>query len=200
MATGTGKTFIALECLRRCFEEERGLVAVLAFPFSHLLRQWIDDFEEFGITTPLVVVDSSNPRWRKELPDVLMDVRLGHVTNAAILTTHDSLASEDLIGLIRQHCRKAMIVVDEVHGIGAPTRRLGLLETYTWRLGLSATPDRWFDPEGTTALKEFFGETVFRFTLRQAIRTVNPVTRQSFLTPYVYLPQFVDLTGDETEE
>ena len=38
-----------------------------------------------------------------------------------------------------------MLIVDEVHGIGAPNFRKGLIENYNFRLGLSATPSRWFD-------------------------------------------------------
>src|SRR5207247_10411154 len=50
MATGRGKTFAALECLRRSFAKGIGGVAVLSFPYSHLVQQWLEDFAEFNLT------------------------------------------------------------------------------------------------------------------------------------------------------
>ena len=60
-------------------------------------------------------------------------------------------------------------------------------------MGLSATPDRWFDDEGTEALHDYFGDTVFEFTLAEAIA-------QGFLSEYYYHPHLVELTDDELEE
>jgi len=199
MATGTGKTFVALECLRRCIVEGHVRIAVLSFPYSHLLRQWLDDLREFDLALPSVVVDSSNPRWRKELADRLIDIRLGNKKHVLIFTTHDSASSDEFINLLGIYCTSGMLIVDEVHGMGSPARRKGLLDLYEARLGLSATPERWFDPEGTDVIMEYFGGTVYEFTLRQAITEVNPRTGESFLTPYVYRPRFVELTSDEVE-
>jgi superfamily II DNA or RNA helicase len=200
MATGTGKTFAALECLRRSFANGIDRLAVLSFPYSHLLQQWLDDFAEFNLKISTVTVDSSNPGWKDELADCLIDLRLGNVKQLAIFTTHDTLGSNALINLMNTHCTSGFLIVDEVHGIGSPVRRKGLLDLYDARLGLSATPERWFDPEGTRVIREFFGGTVYRFTLRQAIAEINPRTGESYLTPYVYNPRFVELSSDEIEK
>src|SRR5690606_3374530 len=71
--------------------------------------------------------------------------------------------------------------------------RTQLPENVMYRLALSATPDRWFDDEGTQALRDYFGETVFRFTLDDAIQ-------QGVLVPYNYYPQLVELTDEELDE
>jgi superfamily II DNA or RNA helicase len=84
------------------------------------------------------------------------------------------------------------LIADEVHDVGSPKRRSGLMDAYRFRLGLSATPYRWFDEEGTAALFDYFGEVVFRFPLSKAI--------PKFLTPYKYYPFFVELTSEEFDE
>ena len=59
------------------------------------------------------------------------------------------------------------------------------------RLGLSATPVRQYDPEGTALLTDYFGEIVFSFPLEQAIGVC--------LVPYDYYVHTVYLTADETD-
>ncbi len=62
------------------------------------------------------------------------------------------------------------------------------------RLGLSATPERAGDPEGTAAILDFFGGVLEpRFTLADAIAA-------DVLTPYFYRPHRVELSDDEIEE
>ncbi|MGD9950869.1 MAG: helicase-related protein, partial [Desulfobulbus sp.] len=60
-----------------------------------------------------------------------------------------------------------------------------------YRLALSATPDRWFDDEGSAALRSYFGETVFSFPIAKAIGVS--------LTPYYYYPHLVQLTAEELQ-
>ncbi|MEN3189205.1 MAG: helicase-related protein [Atribacterota bacterium] len=64
---------------------------------------------------------------------------------------------------------------------------------------LSATPERYFDVRGTKELLEYFGGVVFRFTLRDAVTTINPETGETYLTPYDYFLKFVPLERDEVE-
>ena len=39
MATGTGKTFTAINCLEKLSEEEKDLITVIACPYAHLVEQ-----------------------------------------------------------------------------------------------------------------------------------------------------------------
>ena len=57
------------------------------------------------------------------------------------------------------------------------------------RLGLSATPRRWYDEEGTQRLLSYFSGIVFEFGLEDAIG--------KYLTPYEYNPVLVALTDPE---
>src|SRR5690606_30759852 len=93
-----------------------------------------------------------------------------------------------------------MLIADEAHGIGAPTFRKALLEDFRARLGLSATPTRWFDSEGTAILENYFGGVVYEFGLHQALNWVSPTTGEGPLSQYMYFPNFVNLTEHEMEE
>lgn len=200
MATGTGKTFAALGCLKELFKANRKLITVIACPYSHLLKQWRDDIEEFGIACDKIVADSTNPRWKDELTDYLLDIKNEISERLIILTTHVTLSMENFIQIMKKASVKLFLIVDEVHGVGAPERKKGLLSDYHFRLGLSATPKRWFDIEGTDELFNYFKGTVFEFPLEGAINTINPDTGRTFLVPYMYNPSFVKLTDEEMEE
>ena len=200
MATGTGKTFAALGCLKKVMDEYEKIIAVVAVPYNHLIKQWIKDMNEFGVSSDYIVADSSNPDWKNNLADYLLDIKNGIKAKLIVITTHNTFASNDFIKIIRSAYGKLLLIVDEVHSIGAPKRKEGLIEEYHFRLGLSATPKRWFDIEGTERLFDYFGGTVFEFTLGDAINSINPSTGESYLVPYEYKPYFVGLTGDELEK
>jgi len=199
MATGTGKTFAALGCLKKVMEERDRLITVIACPYDHLIKQWADDIKEIEIQCPVVIADSSNPDWKDELADCLLDIKNGIGEKLIVLTTHATFPRKDFIKIVRISNEEKFVIVDEVHGIGAPERKLGLIEDYHFRLGLSATPKRWFDIEGTERLFEYFGDTVFEFSLKDAIEKINPCTGETYLVPYEYKPYFVELTDGELE-
>ncbi len=89
--------------------------------------------------------------------------------------------------------RSAVLVADEVHHFGAERTLQKLTDVFDYRLGLSATPDRWFDEKGTKTLRAYFGETIYEFSLDKAIE-------KGYLCPYYYHPHLVELTEDEFEE
>jgi superfamily II DNA or RNA helicase len=83
--------------------------------------------------------------------------------------------------------------------MGSVERIDALLEKYNYRLGLSATPKRYFDELGTKKMLSYFDKTVYDFDLHRAINEINPVNNQSFLVPYDYYPLFAELNADEME-
>ena len=197
MATGTGKTFTALSCLDQLTTEENKIVAVISSPYVHLGEQWLKEAKKFGIESAKIVADSSQTKWKDKLVDALLDVENGVTQRLVIFTTHVTFSSNDFIKIIqeskgRMPDQKFFLIVDEVHGIGAPQRRMGLINDYDFRLGLSATPKRWFDLEGTDKIFEYFGDVVFEFSLKDAIDA-------GYLTPYIYKPHFTFLTQEELD-
>jgi superfamily II DNA or RNA helicase len=195
MATGAGKTITALGCLKKIFETRKSLVTVISSPFIHLSEQWIREFDKFGIYCDKIIADSSHNRWKDSLVDNIMDVENGISERLVILTTHNTFATSDFIEIVKESKKRSskikfLLIIDEVHSIGAPERRRGLIEEYDYKLGLSATPKRWFDLAGTDKIFNYFKDVVFSFSLKDAIDAC-------YLTPYVYKPHFTYLTPEE---
>ncbi len=197
MATGSGKTITALNCLQKVANEESRLITVVSTPYAHLSEQWLKETRRFGIEGKSIIADSSQSRWKDALTDRILDIENGISEKLIVFTVHNTFSSSDFIGIIqdskkRTPKQKFLLIVDEVHGVGAPQRRLGLLDQYDFRLGLSATPKRWFDFEGTDKIFDYFGKVVYEFSLKNAIDA-------GFLTPYIYKPHFTTLTEGELE-
>lgn len=204
MATGTGKTFTALGCLNHVLKTKSHLFCVIACPYKHLIRQWDNEVNKFGLEyEDLIIADSSNRAWKKELTDSLIDQKLGRNNRIIVITTHRTFSSKTFMEIINTELDDSIpgfLIVDEVHGIGSPQQRQGLSNRFNLRLGLSATPRRFFDDIGTITLFNYFGDTVYQFTLEDALTKINPATKDFFLTQYRYYPIFVKLKGHDLEE
>jgi superfamily II DNA or RNA helicase len=179
-ATGSGKTFTALCAMNDGFR--RGDVPLVLVPSDLLLKQWETEirgaFSEGGVQ--LLVCGGGHADWRA-------DGRLRSWTRPtspgsrprAVLSTLQTASSPAFLGLVSQGAHLFMIA-DEVHRLGASgARQLFSLDTGA-RLGLSATPRRAGDPEGTQAILDYFeGIVPPPFTLMDAVAA-------GALTPYAY--------------
>ena len=189
MATGTGKTFTALGIIQKLIEREKHLGIVITCPLIHLMDDpWKTSLDQFGI--PHTKISGSVRNWRTKLERKISQLNLKHLENLVIVTTHDTSSTADFVEMVEKIKTKKLIVADEVHGMGSSGRLEGLSYKYDYRLGLSATPRRWMDDEGTQHLEEFFGDTVYEFPLNRAIR-------EGYLCEYEYIPHFVDLNAQE---
>lgn len=204
MATGTGKTRTALACVNHVLEREAKCVVIIACPQTTLSRQWKEnEVEPAGFAfDAAMIADGTNPGWRRELETMLKQVSTGFYSRAVVYTTHDTASSGDFTGLIQQSNPNInfCFVADEAHGLGALNSKRALLERYEYRIGLSATPKRWFDEYGTQVLSAYFGDKSFVFSISDALTTINPLTNKPFLVNYYYEPVFVTLSDDELEQ
>jgi len=200
MATGTGKTFTALGCLKNLINKNNKLLTVISCPYQHLIIQWEKSIKKFTFNYKIVIADSTNSKWKKQLTNFLYDLNNGVISNLIVITTHETFGNSDFVKIILESKFNKFLIVDEVHGIGSDHRCEGLIENYNYRLGLSATPDRWFDEEGTKIIRSFFGKTVYEFSLKDAINTIDPETGKTYLVKYDYKPIFVELNNDEIDE
>ena len=203
MATGTGKTLAALGSLRKVISEGSKLVTVIACPYSHLITQWRENLERLDLKITTIEAHSGRSKWRDEMVDRLRDVANDIIRALVILTTHDTFYRDNFKDYLSLAKCELFLIADEVHGIGSRVRKSGLIQEYNYRLGLSATPHRWFDPEGTDFILSYFGvrndTDIFIFSLEDAIKTVNPSTGETYLAPYEYKPKFTELTDEEIE-
>jgi len=191
MATGTGKTITALAAAARLFDRERRLALVVACPYQHLVDQWHDQAKNFGFL-PVRAYSSKN-KWLNDLNDRALAFSHQDINSLCVITTHDTFATQHFQDTLRRITGPILFIADEVHHLGSKQRRTFLPEFVSSRLALSATPDRWYDDVGTSILREYFGDTVFEFSLRDAIE-------HGFLTPYYYSPILVELTPEELDE
>ena len=190
MATGTGKTITALAASVRLYEREEQLAVVVAVPYQHLVDQWHEEAKAFGYRP--VLAYKSRASWQKELNHQIMEYNAGYRRFISVIVTHTTFSKSEFQSSIARLKGPSLLIADEVHHLGAEISRQNYPGHISFRLALSATPDRWFDDEGTAALRQYFGETVFSFPLEKAIGTS--------LTPYYYYPHLVPLTDEELEQ
>lgn len=190
MATGTGKTITALAASARLFAREGRLAVIIAVPYQHLVDQWQQEAAAFGYK-PILAYQSKRS-WLDRLNHEIIEFNGGYRPFISVIVTHSTFISPDFQGSIARLDAPTLIIADEAHHLGAERSRQHYPKQIPYRLALSATPDRWFDDAGTVALRAYFGETVFAFTLEQAIGVS--------LTPYYYHPHLVELTEDEMVE
>ena len=205
MPTATGKTFTAMGCINRMQHETGRLFTVIVVPYTHLAQQWIDNVRDWNkkagpdkrISVNTLIV--SGRRWRSELGRAVDDFNRikfggGHIINDYIVcTTYDTLSTGQFVERIRGVRGDMLLIADEAHHAGARAARNGLLEEYSGRLALTATPERYFDKEGSGHISAYFNDVAFTMNIKDAID-------DGHLIPYDYYPRFVEMTADETKE
>jgi superfamily II DNA or RNA helicase len=194
MATGTGKTktalFAACQLAQALASREQPLVVLIIAPLQHLVDQWISEVESFGVR-PVAVYESSQ-RWLPVVEDQLAEARLGQRPVVAMVATNASFAGDRFQAVLSRVTQPLLVIADEAHNLGSSAYRSLLPHNATYRLALSATPERWFDDTGTDALSGYFGPVVFELGLGQAIE-------MGALCRYRYLPRLVELADAENE-
>jgi DNA phosphorothioation system restriction enzyme len=194
MATGTGKTIAALAALSQLYvalrKRGRSLTSVVVCPFRHLVTQWGLEAKRFGITP--ILCHGAREDWADSLRYATRAAADRHIPFVLAIATNATFQSVDFQDLLAPIRSDFFFIADEVHNLGAAGLRRALPANATQRLGLSATPERWYDEIGTQALYEYFGAVVYELGLADAIR-------MGALCKYDYFPQLVELEVDELE-
>lgn len=193
MATGSGKTVTSLICATRLQDACSPLLVVIAAPYRPLVEQWSDEVRDFGISPTNLARLAGSERIRA-VRDAIMRLDREVTRVEAVVMTHDFLLSDtfkELLSSIPDEIA-TLLIADEVHNLGRPRFLAAPPERFTYRLGLSATPVLQYNEEGTQAITDFFGDTVFQFSLAQAIGVC--------LVPYNYYLHPVQLTSDEQQQ
>ena len=191
MATGTGKTITALAAASKRYSLLGRLALIVSVPYLHLVEQWARNCRQFGFLP--VLCSGEHRNWHIEAKSVITDLRLRSLSHVCLLVVHNTSAtplfSEVAARVPSELC---MFVADEAHALGAPKLQAGLLPGASMRMGLTATPHRWYDEAGTDALMQYFSGVAFEYPLEQAIGR--------HLVPYEYHPIPVNLTEEEEAE
>ena len=188
MATGTGKTFTSLSASTEVFKRDQRIVLIITCPFTHLVEQWQQNAIKFQYK-PILAYQNKNS-WLDELNNNIISYNSGYINNLCCITTNSTFTSEDFLDSIQRIDGPIMIIADEAHYIGAHQIKQRIPQYIQYRLGLTATPTRWFDDEGTDFLFSYFDKVVYSYDLDEAIKN-------GYLTHYEYYPILVNLTDEE---
>ncbi len=169
VATGAGKTVFALEAAKLLQNDEQKLKILILVPSLTLLDQWYVILQEhFGSS----ISDDFNG-----------------MNDIVICTYSKALRRNEAI--LRFAEGWSLIILDEVHTLGAPMNRTIPVHLFRFRLGLSATPERRFDESFTSFITEIIGPLFYRYPLRDAIAddALAPYTSTNILVPLTSLEQ-----------
>ncbi len=192
MATGSGKTITALAIATELYQKIGLQVLLIVCPYRHLVIQWSRECQKFGLEPILAFENVHN--WQDRLSNQLYNVRSGNQKFLTIITTNATLIGQGLQSQLRYLPEKTLIIGDEAHNLGAKRLVESLPRNVGLRLALSATPERYFDEDGTEAIFEYFGAVIQpEFTLADAIKA-------GALVHYLYYPILVELTDSETDK
>ena len=192
MATGSGKTITSMIAANRLYQEHNPLLIVVAAPYVPLIEQWCDEIAPFGLKPVNLTRVGGAAKRASELQKIKRRFRTGLSDVEAVVVSHDMLCTPEFLDVVAGFDCARLLIADEAHNLGRPSFINDPPEFFEYRLGLSATPIRQYDEEGTEALLGFFGPVAFRFTLEEAIGRC--------LVEYDYYVHPVYLTESEMSE
>lgn len=190
--TGCGKTVISICAIRHELEQKKTVLVLV--PAKELLYNWEKEIRRLlsDIDVKILLCGDGNTAWKKT--DELRNwTSKSNSIYKIVIAMMDTASTNDFISRVNggEHL---FVVADEVHRTGSIKRRNLFNIKNGSTLGVSATPERYGDIEGTQALINYFGEVMKPpFLLEDAIKA-------DVLTPYFYYPKSVELTEDEQKE
>jgi superfamily II DNA or RNA helicase len=196
MATGTGKTFTALISLEQYFKDIKkyGNRILIIVPQHNLVEQWVGDLRDFlkkdfisSYDSKTLVTDRRDARkiWMSKLTK-------DENFNIYLVITVDSIMNFNPFNRYAPD----FIIGDEVHSYGTENRMRtlkGYLGNVKYRLGLSATPERYYDPDGTERIFNYFNPIIYEYGMKEA-------QEDRILSKYNYYPFLVELTPQEEKK
>ena len=199
-ATGSGKTFTALNIIRQKYDQDNPFV-VIGVPYIPLGEQWNQEIEKFfknDIEYSIVPCWSDYDDWDIHAWNKLLKRRKNklkgekHLVIFIVVNKSLKKFSERLYEKNEFVLDECLFIGDECHNYTTPNY-LNSLPQSQYRLGLSATPT--VNPEelrdGEIKMMEYFGNVCHTFTLDEAI--------PEYLCNYYYYPVECHLTEDEFE-
>lgn len=189
MATGTGKTLTSLAAASILRQKKGKLALIILVPYLHLVEQWENNCRDFRFKP--IPCSGSHHDWGKRLRSKIQDFNIGALQSLCVVAVHATASTERFRKIVlKLDPANTMVIGDEVHALGARDLRKAMITNTSMRLGLSATPHRWFDDDGTKCIFDYFGDVCFSFSIEEAIG--------KYLTPYEYHPVLVHFTSGES--
>ena len=185
MATGTGKTRTAIRIIEELYKEKCIDQALVITYGNDLLDQW---YKELLMQCQSAVAF----RWYGKYHE-FSRFQLTGAGGKILLIFREKERIRKVLEKLKSVGGRTLLIFDEVHGAGSAGFRRSteqVLAAYRYRLGLSATPIREYDEEGSRFLETCIGPVIFRFGLADAIR-------KGILCGFTYVPLYYELTAEE---
>jgi len=177
MATGTGKTRTALRICETLLTDKLIDSIIVSADGNDLLDQWYQQLLSLATSGRSFRI-ARHYSSHHEREYFTLDP-----SHSILLTSRYALPAA-LRAVSPAQAHRTILIHDEVHRLGSPANRkelAGLSDHVRFRLGLSATPEREYDQEGTVFVEQHVGPVCYRFGLADAIR-------RNILSPFNYYP------------
>ncbi len=191
-ATGSGKTFTAICAIRDALIRKKAVIVLV--PSVGLLEQWQIELTKAitDIKVDYLICGSGHSVWRRS--GVLAAWTAPSTNrNTVVIATMDTACGDTFMRGVSQGDH-LLVVADEVHRIGSDRRSRFLSVEAGERLGLSATPIRYGDPDGTEAIMNYFGGVV------KPVYSLHDAIHDGVLTKYFYYPYEMHLSPVEQDD
>jgi superfamily II DNA or RNA helicase len=185
MATGSGKTRTALRIASSLLDAGEITGLVVSTSGNDLLDQWGREIRTSETLNRYVI-------YRHYAGHHDIGRYTLNMAGSILLCSRQSLP-DFRRALPTSGDHRLLIVQDEVHGLGSQRMRrelTGFHAQFPYVLGLSATPERDYDEEGTSFIEHEIGPVIFRFGVDEAIAN-------GILCPFRYTAIEYDLTDGD---
>jgi len=189
MATGTGKTFTAVKATLALLEKVKKLSVIVLVPQIDLQMQWANAFDEENVKASFLGGYANANETKYNFGSFVINAYDDEGLNV-VISTYDTFFSK-FITQCRTMGDQTLLIVDEAHNLSQNQIKV-LPQYFKYRLGLSATPER-YSLEETEKIVAFFTQSridTYKYSIEEAIEN-------GFLSHYLYFPIYSNLTDEE---
>lgn len=119
MATGTGKTITALNCILEEYIKNNIYQVIIVVPTQALIVQWEKELIEFNFQN--IISTFSDAKWLDRINRLKLSLKLGNNTNFVVLTTYASFNKQKFQTALKEfpELDNLIYIADEAHNLGA---------------------------------------------------------------------------------
>lgn len=190
MATGTGKTFTSIKTIWRLEKEsEEKFFVVICVPQVDLQSQWENALKEEGFDK-IYLFGGNGKSFDQTIAEATIDF-YSEEKMVICVSVYDTFFSKVYARI--QRISPLFLIVDEAHNLTKGNLSTLIELNPKYKLGLSATIQRFSESESEAIAKFFTPGDTFYYGIEDAIEN-------DFLSKYEYHPIFVHLNEEENEK
>jgi superfamily II DNA or RNA helicase len=169
LATGSGKTIIALHAATRFAAQGTRVFLIVAVPYQILAEQWIDVMTGFSMQ-PIRAFYSID-QWHSKLEHAISSFMAGSSSFAAVVVVNDTLSSAAFAAQIaRLRGEYVFFVGDECHHHSSEQWIGRIPGSARFKLGMSATPWNPGQDDRRRVLERIYGPVIATYGIADALR------------------------------